>query len=65
MPAVIAAPQERAKGTMRLDKGREREGQCRVMVCAHACVCVRVCWDLLPRIEIVFLAGPNVLFTEC
>lgn len=27
MPAVIAAPHDRVKGTMRLDKGREREGR--------------------------------------
>lgn len=42
MPAVIAAPRERAKGTVRLDTGRGREGRCRGMVGALVCGCVRV-----------------------
>lgn len=41
MPAVITAPQERAKGTMRLDKGREREGHVDG-VCTFVCMCVRL-----------------------
>lgn len=71
MPAVISALQERAKGMMRLYKGMDGEGHvagCRSHIHACVCVCLLVCvcvGNPPLRIEIVFLAGPNVLFTEC